>query len=122
MTSQLMRVVRRVLVVYTGVRYFQNAFLRDTRRNTSTGRKCLLYFMHSCYGTNYGVVGKSVWHLTILRLSTQSTNAPSKALQFIPSSEFCSLQRYLTSNCLPFGSLPKRTWSQMQHHAMIMRN
>src|SRR5436190_9341170 len=116
MTSQLMRVVRRVLVVYTGVRYFQNVFLRDTRRNTSTGRKCLLYFMHSCYGMTCGAVGKSVWHLIILRLSIQSTNAPSRALQSTPFNEFCSLQRYSTSSCLPFGSHPKRTWSQMQHH------
>ena len=80
MTSQLMRVMRRILMIYTSIRYFQNMFLWDIRRNISIERKYLLYFMHFYYDMTCDMMGKFIWHLIISWLSIQSINALSRVL------------------------------------------
>ena len=58
MILQLMQVVRKALEVYTDAKSFQNVYQQGIRRNTLTGKKCLLYYMHSYYGMKHGMGDK----------------------------------------------------------------
>jgi hypothetical protein len=117
-----MQAESKALEVSTMDLYSQNEFLPGIVKSISTGKKCLLFFTHSSYGTRTGRVDVYVWRVIIPLWFRPWTRSRSKEKLSDPFKLFSSLQRSSISKSSYSGSHRKRTSLRTRPPVMIMRS